>query len=152
MTTLPAPRSEHPTTRWDPFREFEDLYTQMGRLWESVLGPNLASTAGWSPLADVCETDDAYIVDVEVPGVREEDLNVEMVGTELAVTGELRETRREGLVRRRTRRTGHFEYRTSLPHDVDAERIEANLADGVLTLRIPKAEGAKPRRIQITRR
>lgn len=135
--------------RWDPFREFEDVYAQLGRLWESALGTAAAST-GWAPLADVSETDDAYVVEVEVPGVRQDDLNIELVSNELVVTGELKETERQGLVRKRTRRTGQFEYRTALPNDVAPDKIEANLADGVLTIRIPKAEAAKPRQIKIS--
>ncbi|HEY8373935.1 MAG TPA: Hsp20/alpha crystallin family protein [Pseudonocardiaceae bacterium] len=148
--TTPARRTEGPW--WDPLREFEDLYSRMGRLWESAFGSASPTVASWAPLADVCETQDAYLVEVDVPGVKQEDLDVELAGTELVVTGELKEVEREGVFRKRTRRTGRFEYRTTLPSDVDAERIEAQLADGVLTLRIPKAEVAKPRRIPITRR
>jgi HSP20 family protein len=149
--TLPAQRSGRPGSRWDPLREFEDLYTQMGRLWESAFGPGpgAGTVSGWSPLADVCETQDAYVVEIEVPGVKRDDLNVELVGSELLVTGELKETEHEGLFRKRTRRTGTFEYRTSLPQDVQADEIEANLAEGVLTLRIPKAAAARPRKIEI---
>ncbi|WP_051796044.1 Hsp20/alpha crystallin family protein [Kibdelosporangium aridum] len=65
----------------------------------------------------------------------------------LTITGELKETEREGLFRRRT---GHFEYRTTLPRNVDTDKIDARLASGVLTVRIPKAEAAKPRRIEIS--
>ncbi|HEY0450483.1 Hsp20/alpha crystallin family protein [Actinophytocola sp.] len=146
---LPAERQNRPLARWDPSREFEDLYTQMGRLWDSAFGPGSGTAPGWTPLADVSETDDAFIVEVEVPGVRAEDLTVEVVGNELTVTGEMKETERQGLFRKRTRRVGEFEFRTSLPRDVDADNIEANLSDGVLTLRIPKAEAAKPRKIEV---
>jgi HSP20 family protein len=149
---LPARRENRPITRWDPFQEFEDLYTRLGRLWESEFGSafGTGASAGWAPLADLRETQDAYLVDVDVPGVKREDINVELLGNnELVVTGELKETEREGLFRKRTRRTGRFEYRTTLPQDVQADNIEATLADGVLTLRVPKAETAKPRRIEI---
>lgn len=146
---LPARRPDRPATRWDPLREFEDLYTQLGRLWESALGAEPTGGTGWAPLADVCETPDAFVVEIDVPGVKRQDLSVEVVGNELTVVGELKETEREGLFRKRTRRTGRFEFRTNLPRDVDADRIEADLAEGVLTLRLPKAEVAKPRKIEI---
>jgi HSP20 family protein len=146
---LPERRPDRPTGRWDPFREFEDLYTQMGRLWESAFGAEAQRSPGWAPLADVCETQDAFVVEIDVPGVKRQDLTVEVVGNELTVAGELKETEREGLFRKRTRRTGQFEFRTSLSRDVDADRIEADLAEGVLTLRLPKAEAAKPRKIEI---
>lgn len=150
--TLPVQRQNRPLARWDPFREFEDLYTQMGRLWESAFGArsgDSATTTGWAPIADVCETEDAYVVEIEVPGVKREDLTVDLVSNELAVTGEVKETEREGLFRRRTRRTGRFEYRTTLPRDVDTDKVDANLADGILTVHIPKAEAAKPRKIEV---
>ncbi len=147
--TSPSRRENRPAARWDPFREFEDLYTQMGRLWESAFGTEAGVSAGWAPLADVCETEDAYLVEIDVPGVRREDVNVELAGNELRVTGELKETERKGLFHKRTRRTGQFAFHTSLPENVRTDKIEANLADGVLTLRVPKAEPAKSRRIEV---
>jgi HSP20 family protein len=148
--TVPAQRPGSQPARWDPFRQFEDLYTQMGRLWESAFSPGAGTGGGWAPPVDVCETQDAYIVDLDVPGVKREDLDVKLSGDEMIVTGELKETEREGLFRKRTRRTGQFEFRTNLPRYVKADEITANLADGVLTLRIPKAEAEGPRKIEIT--
>jgi HSP20 family protein len=144
----PTQQSGRQTTRWDLVRPFEELYTQMGRLLESTFksGPG----NGWAPLADLRETDVAYIIDIDVPGVRRDDLNVEVSRNELTVTGELKETEREGLFRKRTRHVGRFIYRTTLPRDVEPNSIDANLANGVLTLRIPKAETAGPRKIRIT--
>ena len=153
--TLPVRRSSAPGTpaRWDPFREFEDLYQQMGQLWESALVPAAArgalGAAAWSPLADLSETDDAYLVEVDLPGVKRDDVTVEATGSALTVRGELKEKERVGLLRHRTRRTGEFLYQVSLPTGVDAEKISAELADGVLTVRVPKAETAKPRQIEV---
>ena len=65
------------------------------------------------------------------------------------MSGEFRQRERAGLFRTRTRRSGRFDYRTLLPQDVDADRITAELADGVLTVRVPKQEAAEPRRIPI---
>ncbi|WP_420856295.1 Hsp20/alpha crystallin family protein [Streptomyces malaysiense] len=69
---------------------------------------------------------------------------------ELRTTGEYKEREREGVLRRSTRRTGRFEYRALLPADVKAEEITATLADGVLTVTVPKAQAAKPHHIEIT--
>jgi HSP20 family protein len=151
MTAAPAKRPEHQPAWWNPFRLFEDLYTQMGRVWEAAFGSGSAAgpAGGWAPCADVCETQDTYVVDIEVPGVKQQDLDVKLSGDELAVMGELKETEREGLFRKRTRRTGQFTYRLSLPRYVKFEDITANLSDGVLTLRIPKAEITGPRKIEI---
>lgn len=150
MVALPAIRSSGAMDRWDPFREFEDLYSRMNRLMESVAGRFDTDWRAWSPMADVSETDDAYVVEIEVPGIKREDIAVDLVGRELTVTGERKETQRQGWFRHRTRRTGQFRYSVTLPHDVDADRIDASLVDGVLTVRAPKSDTAKPRRITVS--
>ncbi len=147
--TLPAVRSSGPVGNWDPFREFDDLYRQMGRWLNSVAGWT-GDERTWSPLGDVTETDDAYLVEVDLPGVKRDDITVDLAGSELTITGELKEKERQGLFRHRTRRTGQFSYQVTLPRDVDADKIKANLADGVLTVRIPKSDAVKPRRIAVT--
>ncbi|GLZ27884.1 heat-shock protein Hsp20 [Lentzea sp. NBRC 105346] len=146
---LPAVRSSAPLGRWDPFREFEDLYGQLGRWMESVAGTVGDRVRAWAPLADVTETGEAYLVEVELPGVKRDDITVDLAGTELSISGEVKEKERQGLFRHRTRRVGQFSYRVTLPQDVDADKIQADLADGVLTVRVPKTEAAKPRRIAI---
>lgn len=102
------------------------------------------------PLADVTETDDAFEVEIELPGVKSKDIHVEANGQELVVTGEIKEKERSGVLRRRARRTGAFEYRLRLPGEVDTEKVTAEMSAGVLTVTVPKAEVAKPRHIQIT--
>lgn len=146
---LPVLRTARTPERWDPFREFEDLYTQMGRWMDSAMGRG-GDSPGWSPLADVTEDEDGYLVEVELPGVKRDDISIELLGSELAVSGTLQEKERQGLVRHRTRRTGEFHYRVRLPQSVDADKIEATLDEGVLSIRVPKVEAAKPRRIAIT--
>lgn len=154
--TLPVVRSSAPLGRWDSVRDFAGLHDEFGRLVRSVFGDGpLAALDGelsrvWQPLADVTETEQAYEVEVEVPGLRRDDVTIEAVGNELTITGEYREREKAGVLRHRTRRSGRFEYRALLPREVDADRITAELADGVLTVTVPKAETAKPRRIEIT--
>ncbi|MDN4517229.1 MULTISPECIES: Hsp20/alpha crystallin family protein [Mycobacteriaceae] len=136
--TLPVRRHSPQTDRWQPLREFEDLYSQMDRLWQSMLGA--AGNAGaWMPSADLTETKDNYVVEVELPGVRQDDIDVELVGNELVISGEIKERKREGLLRRRTRRVGNFEYRATLPGEIRDNDITASLAHGVLTVEVPKA-------------
>jgi HSP20 family protein len=136
---------------FDPLRELAALHQRMSQLMTTMLGDDpLAGTATmWTPLADVTETDDAYFLDVEVPGVNRKNLTVEVAGTELRVTGEIVEKEKIGWLRHRTRRVGQFAYRTLLPGDIDADHITADLTDGVLTVRVPKTEAAKPRRITV---
>src|ERR1700756_1388428 len=79
--------------QWRPFREFENLYAEMDRLAQSVFG-GLNGDGAWLPAADVVETDSAYVIEVELPGVRREDADVALNGDELVVTGEVREKAR----------------------------------------------------------
>jgi HSP20 family protein len=101
------------------------------------------------PRADIVENDDAYLVKIDVPGVRRDQLDVQVHDHEVVVTGEVVE-REQGRLFRRTRPVGRFEYRGQLPGDINPEKISAELADGVLTVTVPKAETARPRRIEIT--
>ncbi len=151
MSLLPTRREERSVERWDPFRELEDVRRQMEGVFDELLGRGaLAGTAdAWSPLVDVEETDEAWIVEADVPGADREGISVELRGDELAIHGEVRERERLGVLRRRTRRTGQFDYRVRLPGEVDEEGIDASLDGGVLTVRIPKAERARRRRIGI---
>jgi HSP20 family protein len=109
----------------------------------------LREAAAWSPPVDIEEEDDAYIVEAEVPGVKRQDVNIDLVGRELTISGEIKERERKGVVRRKTRRVGRFEYRVILPDEVDSEKVEAKLDDGVLRVKIPKAERAQRRRIEV---
>jgi HSP20 family protein len=145
-----ATSSPQQMERWDPFREFEQLQEEMGRLVQSVWSPAGVGNGGaWTPFADVEETEDAWIIEVELPGVDRKDVNVEMRNSELVISGDLKEKERKGVLRRRARRTGHFEYHVTLPGEPNEENIDAKLHDGVLAVRVPKTEQAKARRIEV---
>jgi HSP20 family protein len=142
--------SPHPLQRWEPSRELEQLQEHMDRLMQGVWSPAVGGNGGvWMPITDIEETEDAWVIEAELPGVNREDVNVEMRDSEVIISGEIKEKERKGVLRRQTRKTGEFEYRVTLPGDSDAEHIEANLHDGVLTVRVPKTEQAKPRRIEV---
>jgi HSP20 family protein len=121
----------------------------MGRLVQSSL-VDPTDAAPWVPAADVIDTDDAYVVEMELPGANPDDINIEVNGNELTVTGEIKQRERKGVLRRGTRRVGEFLYRVALPGDLDPDNVEARLSDGVLMIRVPKSEAAKPRKIEIT--
>ena len=151
---VPAQRTQtvspQPMRRWEPFREFEQLQEQMDQLMQSVLAPTGSGNGGaWIPQADIEETEDAWVIEAEVPGVDRKDVNVELRDSELIITGEIKEKERKGIIRRQTRRKGQFEYRVTLPGQTDQEHIEATIHDGVLTVRVPKSETAKRRRIEV---
>ncbi|AHH97018.1 Hsp20/alpha crystallin family protein [Kutzneria viridogrisea] len=144
-------RPHSPFGSWDPLHELEDLYGQLGRWMDSFTdrGEDISQTA-WSPLADVTETAEDYLIEIDLPGVRREDVTIDLAGSELTVSGMLEQAERRGAHRRRARRTGRFLYRVSLPQDLAADKIDAKLRDGVLTIRVPKSEVAKPHRIAIS--
>jgi len=153
MAMLPSRRgSGRNLTLIDPTREFEDIYDRMGQLMNMAfgdLGVSGVTDVPWTPLADVSETDDAYRVHIELPGMSRDQIDVQLVDRELIVTGEITENGDGGRRRRSSRRTGRFEYRTFLPGDVKPDQVSAELADGVLTVTVPKSDTAKPRRIEV---
>ncbi len=145
---LPIRRGQGDAARWDPMTEINRLSEQMqdylGRLSPaSVLGE------GFTPLADVEETDDGYVVEIELAGVKGDDVSVEVAARRLTVSGERKERERVGILRRQTRTVGRFHYEVVLPGEVDEEGTEASLDEGVLTVRVPKAEAERPRRIPV---
>ena len=152
---LPERRRTGVAERWEPFQELEQVTERMRRMLDETFGrfgrwPVFAQEpAGWSPFVDIEERDDAYVLEAELPGVKREDLDVELLGSELSITGELREKEHTGVVRRQTRRVGRFAYRVTLPEQVDPEQIDASLDDGVLTVRVPKTERAQRKKIEI---
>lgn len=89
----------------DPLREIEDGYDRMGRLMPDFLGDGLPMNIV-APPADIEETDDAYIVDLEMPGVRREDVTIELRDNELRISGEIKEKERVGVLRREERNVG----------------------------------------------
>jgi HSP20 family protein len=135
--------------RWEPFRELEQLQDATAQLLESVWSGADPGDRAWSPLVDIEETEDAWIVEAELPGVDRKDVAVELRDSELAITGEAKEKERKGILRRQTRPVGRFDYRVTLPATADPEAVDAKLADGVLTVRVPKADEARPRRIEV---
>jgi HSP20 family protein len=152
--TLPERRSARAPERWEPLGELEQMTQRMRRMLEQTFGgfepsPLLPDAEGWSPFVDIEEQEDAYVLEAELPGVKREDVNIEVFGRELSITGEIKERERKGAVRRRTRRTGRFEYRVRLPDEVDSSQIEASLDQGILSIRAPKSESAERRKIEI---
>src|SRR3982074_1871834 len=88
--------------RWEPPRDFEDLQARLNQLVEGAFtGVGLSPDSVWVPLVDIEETEDAWILEAEVPGAKREDINVEVRDSEVVVTGEIKEKERVGLLRRR---------------------------------------------------
>jgi HSP20 family protein len=135
--------------RWDPQSELQELRVQLGRL---LGGPvDIPLPSGFTPAADIEETDDAYIVEVDLPGIGKKDVDVSMSGQVLTITGERKEKERVGILRRRTRKVGEFTFEVQFPQPVKESDLTANLKDGVLVVRVPKADATtNSRRVEVT--
>jgi HSP20 family protein len=136
--------------RWDPFADLEWLNRQLTSRLDAIRRqlPDLLNGA-FTPLADVEETSDAYSIEIELPGVKRDNIDIEIAGRRVTVHGERKEKERVGILRRRERTVGRFHYEVTVPGDVDADAVEAKLDDGVLTLRLPKPASEQARRIEI---
>jgi len=142
---------------WVPAaRPFAELQREMNRVFDSVFGRHFRPVgrlrSGYVyPPTNVRETDDAYTVACEVPGLEMADLEVYVTGDQLTVSGTRTNTiPEEGVtLHRHERDAGQFSRAVTLPGPLDSARTEATLADGVLTVRIPKTEEAKPKRVEV---
>jgi len=143
-------RTRDTSERTQPLNDVERLRRMLDQTFGTFGLPGLMTEAvGWSPPVDIEEQDDAYVIEAELPGVQKDDVNIELQSNELMVTGEIKEREREGILRKRTRRIGRFEYRVRLPEQVDSDNVEAKLNDGVLTVRVPKVQRADRRQIKV---
>jgi len=154
--TLPVRRREsnQPTRavqRYEPFHELQDIQEHLNELLRSAMPgvPVDEVVRPWVPPVDIEETEDEWILEAELPGVDKKDINVDVRDSEVVISGDVKERERKGILRRRTRKTGEFEFRITLPGPTDADAITADVKDGVLAVRIPKPAEARPRRIEV---
>ena len=146
--------------RWDPFQDLrsaQDEMAQMSPMLAHALGlharqqGNDRTATAWAPALDISERKDAYLVTVELPGLKPEDLDITMEDGLLTIQGERQfaHDSSEQQFHRVERRYGAFRRSITLPAHVMAEGIQASFEDGVLQILVPKAEEAKPKRIQV---
>ncbi|MBN1395910.1 MAG: Hsp20/alpha crystallin family protein [Pirellulales bacterium] len=135
----------------NPFRQLRD---EMDRLLTGYLplADGLAPQFFRNqPAVNLWQREDALVVEMEVPGVKSDQVDVSVAGGELSIRINRPETAEEGVTyHRRERSVGSFGRMLRLPVEVDPDRVEAEIRDGVLTVTLPKAESAKPRKITVT--
>jgi HSP20 family protein len=139
-------------TRHDPRLEVPTVHSDVERLFRQLLGePGVSPAGAFSPALDVEEDEDAFTLHVELPGVEPDEVEVSLEENVLTIAGERRfyADRSGDGFRRVERQFGRFHRAVRLPDRVDGERVEATYRDGLLTIAVPKAEDAKPRRIHI---
>jgi len=144
--------------RWEPVRELNTIQSEMNRLFNTFFDSPTANgnsgfgTRRWIPAMDLVEVDDEYVLRADLPGLTEEDVNIELQDNVLTVSGERKfahEDRKEGYYRIE-RSSGSFTRSLTLPEGIDADAIKASFDNGVLEISIPKPEERKPRRVAIT--
>jgi HSP20 family protein len=144
--------------RWEPVRELNTIQNEMNRLFntffETTGGQGGSPTAGrrWLPAMDLAESGDEFVLRADLPGLSEDDVNIEFEDNVLTISGERKsehEERKEGYYRLE-RASGSFSRSLTLPEGVDPEKVQASFDRGVLEVRIPKPEQRKPRKVTIS--
>lgn len=139
--------------RWDPFTDFGLVPNDVNWLFERMFDGGSAGTTrrAWTPAMDVYEEDGAYVVRTDLPGVDQDDVQIEIQDNVLRIAGERQDEHREqraGYVRSE-RSYGSFQRSLSLPEGIDPDSIDASFDRGELSLRIPKPRETQPRRVEI---
>lgn len=132
------------------FEELAQMRRQMDRLFEDGLVPREHQRAGVFPLINLTEDINNFYVRAELPGVKGDALDIQVTAKNLSISGERKILAEEGVkYHRRERESGSFSRIIGLPAEVDSDKVEAKLQDGVLTVVVPKAETAKPKQISV---
>ena len=135
-----------------PFNDFDQVRREMLRLFDAVAGETFGDVgAGVFPPMNITQDDDNFYLRAEVPGIKPDELSISAVRNRVSLAGK-REIQREHervSYHRKERAEGSFNRTVTLPSEVDAERVDARYADGILTLTLPKAEETKPRQITV---
>ena len=141
---------------WPMFDRWANLRDQMNSLFDLPLMDNLARQtqlfSGWSPALDLYQTSDNVVAVVEIPGMKKEEIDISLHDGMLTIAGERTSSTGEGegeKAERTERFTGKFRRSISLPTRVDAGKVSATYKDGILTVTLPKAEEAKPKKVEV---
>jgi HSP20 family protein len=135
--------------QWDPFRLMREMF------WDPFREVNDAtSRGGFAPTFEMTESADAYVISADLPGVEEEDVDISLTGNRLSISGHREQSRQEEGLRYHTseRVFGRFTRSFSLPDGADPEHLRAEIANGVLTIAVPKKPELQPKRISVAKR
>ena len=141
-------------TVWNPLREMENMLERYNLATGRSIDNSDTdfSIAEWSLTVDIEEDDNSYLIRADVPGVDKKDIDVRLDNGVLSITGEKKvgkETGNAGKQHRTERYCGSFSRRFTLPTAIKSDKVDASYKDGVLTIKVPKAEDAKPKAIEI---
>lgn len=138
--------------RWEPAREMMSLRDAMDRLFDDAFTRPLSLRDGWSvPAIDMFQTDDEIVVKAALPGIKSDEVQINITGEVLTLKGEVQQNQEmeEKAWHIREQRFGSFERSIALPTDVVADKARADFENGILTISLPKVEDVKPKTIAI---
>ena len=138
--------------RWEPARDMMTLREAMDRLFDDAFTRPLSLRDGWSvPAIDMYQTDDEIVVKAALPGIKADEVQINITGEVLTLKGEMKheEEKNEQAWHIREQRWGAFERSVILPTDVVADKAKADFEHGILTITLPKAEDVKPKTITV---
>lgn len=138
---------DHPNLAvWSPLNRLSSVRDVFDNFWNELPAPTL-----WAPALDLREDEDGVTVNVELPGMKREDFEISLQDGNLRIAGEKKSSteQKEGSTYRSERFYGRFERALTLPVEVDGSKVTASYRDGVLTVSLPKAEQAKPKKIDV---
>jgi len=140
-------------TKWDPFREMEDVFDRYSKAlsWPRLGGQETMTHGDWVPRVDIAETAKEFLIKVEIPDVKKEEVKITVDNGILSIQGEKKQEKEEKgkKFHRVERYYGSFTRSFVLPDNVDETKIEASFKDGMLNLQIPKTEKSKPKEIEV---
>lgn len=139
--------------RWEPFKELAALRDEVDRLFDSFFGrlPSIEIERRWMPAINLEETEEEYIVNAELPGIKKEDIELKLTEDGLTISGERKRSKEEkGKTFHRVEMAyGRFQRTLSFPEEVVPDKAKATYKDGILTIRVPKSLRSKPKEIEI---
>lgn len=135
--------------RYNPMREIEEFFDRFSSPFRSEEGLLPMTRADWMPSVDITESDDEFLIKVEVPEVKKEDLHIQVKNGMLSITGERKHEKKDKKEHRVERYYGSFARSFSLPENVAEDAITAEQKDGMLYLHLKKAEERKPQTLEI---
>jgi HSP20 family protein len=142
-------------TRWDPFRELASLQNRVNNLFQDYGRNNqeeLTTSGSFIPAVDVYEDEHKVTLKLEVPGVNEQDLDVQVENNTLTIRGQRKfeKEEKEENFQRIERRYGSFSRSFTLPNTIDTESVKASYENGILKIELAKREEAKPKQIKVS--
>ncbi len=149
-------RWEPTMTRWNPFKDLEEMEKRLSTYWgrpaaRTEAGKEAMTVAEWSPLVDITEDDKEYLIKADLPDVKKEDVKLTVQDDVMSISGERKyEKEAKGKKYHRVERTyGSFLRSFTVPDDADGNKVSAEFKEGVLNVHLPKSEKAKPKSIEV---